>query len=85
MDSLDKSAPARISQTHDHQPTMAAWRIPADIGKVEILCDEETLSLLSGIPDGLIVSARQPFLGHCIDSVRQICEARLQPSRDIFI
>jgi len=64
---------------------MMTGRIPADIRKVEVLCDEKALSLLDGVPDGLIVPAGQPFLGHCIDIVRQILEDRLQLSRDVFI
>jgi hypothetical protein len=85
LDSLDKSPAAWISQPHDHEPLMMSRRVPTDIRKVEILCDQEPPGFLRGVPDNQIIPAGQSFLGHCIHVMSQLREDEMQSKREVFI
>ena len=51
MDALGQSAPAGLGQAHQQQPVMAARPISSNVGKVQILRNEEPTGGLSRVPD----------------------------------
>ena len=64
---------------------MSAWRIAADIGKVEILCDQKTLGGLRGAPHVSVGSTGQLLFANGINVVSKAGEDRDEAVGQVFV
>src|SRR6476469_1649918 len=67
-----KRKTARASQTNEKDSAVRTGGEPTDVGKVEVLGDEESLRRLCGGPDSGIVAAAEVFGRNGIDVMSKL-------------
>ena len=77
--------PTRTCEEDQQQSCVCPRRVPAHVGKVQILRDQKTVTRLSGLPYLIVGASGEAFLPHRIDVVSQLLESRYQALGQILI
>jgi len=85
QDTPPQRCPTGFVQTNQHESMMGSGLETADVGEIQVLRDEETPVLLSGLPHDNIIVATQSLLGNCVNVVTQLQQAVDQRGRQILV
>jgi hypothetical protein len=85
MDSPNERQSPGNSQTDEHQSVVRSRRKLPDIGKIEILRDQESPLALGGFPDIRITPSSQAFLPNVIHVMVQFRKSTQQRLGQIFV
>ncbi len=77
--------PPRLCETHQQQSGVRPGREPANIGEIQILCDQKAVSHLCRSPDFVVVTSRQVLRRHCVDVMPKCLEFEDQALGQILV
>ena len=84
-DSLEQRGSTGLRKPNQQEAMMRARGILPDIREVQILCDEEALTCLGGLPHDIVDSRGDVFRWHGVNVVPQRSKHRNESSRQILV
>lgn len=85
FDSSDKGKSTRMIKPEDKHARMTAGSILANVRKVQVLCNEETLFLDCLGPNSIVVLTNQTFICNRIDFVAVLVEYEAERRWNVFV
>ena len=85
QDTPQKCSPTGFMQTYQQESMMGTGLKTTNVEEIQVLCDQETPGLLSGLPDDGIITTRQSLLRNGVNVVSQCRQAGDQGGRQILI
>ena len=85
MNAFGEGPSAGVAKSHYQETVMAARRVAANVGEIEILCDEEPTRSLRGSPNVWVSPPRQSLSRDRIDIMSERLEDARKAGRQILV